>query len=289
MSLRTSEQSLAECKAMLQQQQEQLKSAGILHDREMQQQKMELQQCQAARSAAEGRMQLLISQEQVLQEKLLEGERHAAQSISQCQAQVDQANTAQILAEGQVQALALRNKQLDLQLQRQLEAVKSASEKSERTMVECQARIQQMQAEHDHAMQQLLQQQESSTLSSEERVLALTRQVSELEQQVLSKDRQSAESLSKIQEELRLSNSAQVAADGQVQSLNLRNKQLELQLQRQAESVSEQRAQVETLERRLLELNRGHSECQQLLMATSLDLEAANKRIAELQVAAERT
>ena len=72
---------------MLLQQQERLKSAEVVHDRETQQRKMELQQSQSARAAAEGRLQLLMAQEQQLQEKLLQGEHHATQSISQCQEQ----------------------------------------------------------------------------------------------------------------------------------------------------------------------------------------------------------
>jgi chromosome segregation ATPase len=94
--------------------------------------------------------------------------------------------------------------------------------------------------------------------------------------------------LSKIQEEMRHSSSAQVAAEGQVQALNLRNKQLDMQLQRQTELVLETRGQVEVLERRLIELSRSHSDCQEKLMAASLELEAANKRVADLQVAAQR-
>jgi chromosome segregation ATPase len=179
-----------------------------------------------------------------------------------------------------------------MQLQRQTEVAKAASDKSERTVLECQARIQQMQAQHDQAMRQQEQQQEqqakTSLSSAQERVQALMKQVEEVEGQLLEKERQSASALSKLQEEIRLSNSAQVAAEGQVHTLTLRNKQLDMQLQRQTELVLETRGQVEIVERRLIELSRSHSDCQEKLMSASLELQAANQRAADLQLAAQR-
>ncbi len=269
------------------------------HDQESQQHKLEFQQIQSARSAAESRVQLLMARESQLQEQLLQGDRQAADTVSRCQEQIRQAHSAQVAAEGEVQTLTLRNKQLELQLQRQSEtlssqseALSSALEKFDRTVVEHQTRAQHTQRQHEQESQLQQQQQHqmhAAKCAAEDRAQILSTQMEQLQEQLLQGDRQAADTVSRCQEQIRQAHSAQVAAEGEVQTLTLRNKQLELQLQRHAAAAVESQAQVDALELRLTEMNRTHGEVQQQFMSASLELAALQQRATELQVAAERT
>jgi len=124
--------------------------------------------------------------------------------------------------------------------------------------------------------------------AAESRVKLIMTQESELQEQLLQGERQSANTSMQMQEQIRQAQSAQAAAEGQVQTLTLRIKHLESQLQRQSEATAESRAQVETLELRMTEMNRVCTESQQKLASTSLELSALEQHAAAMQAAAER-
>jgi chromosome segregation ATPase len=150
----------------------------------------------------------------------------------------------------------------------------------------------QMRMQHDQETRQYkleLEQIQSSRSAAEGRVQLLMARESQLQEQLLLGDHQAADAVSRFQEQIRQAHSAQAAAEGEVQTLTLRIKQLELQLQRQAVASVESRAQVDSLEIRLTEMNRTHGEVQQQLMSASLELSAFRQKAAQLQAAAERT
>lgn len=122
------------------------------HDQESQQHKLEFQQIQSARSAAEVRVQLLMVRESQLQEQLLQGDRQAADSVSRCQEQIRQAHSAQVAAEGEVQTLTLRNKQLELQLQRHA----AAAVESQAQVDALELRLTEMNRTHGEVQQQFI-------------------------------------------------------------------------------------------------------------------------------------
>jgi chromosome segregation ATPase len=240
-----------------------------------------------------------MARESQLQEQLLLGDHQAADAVSRFQEQIRQAHSAQAAAEGEVQTLNLRIKQLELQLQRQSENLSSQSEawssalkKLEMTVTENQMRAQHTKIQHDQEIQQQqqqLHQMQAAKSAADDRAQMLLKQIEQLQEQLLLGDRQAADAVSRCQEQIRQAHSAQAAAEGEVQTLNLRIKQLELQLQRQAAASVESRAQVDSLEIRLTEMNRTHGEVQQQLMSASLELAAFRQKAAELQAAAERT
>ena len=151
-SLETVQHAFADEQAKLLQHQQDMYQMRTQHDQESQQHKLEFQQIQSARSAAESRVQLLMARESQLQEQLLQGDRQAADTVSRCQEQIRQAHSAQVAAEGEVQTLTLRNKQLELQLQRHA----AAAVESQAQVDALELRLTEMNRTHGEVQQQFM-------------------------------------------------------------------------------------------------------------------------------------